>query len=221
MSAVGAGRPSNVAASACTRRAPSKGKRRARGAELLGHHGFLRIREHAGRRGIEQGREFGIRRRWLDGIAEADVDLHCNAGTVHGCREADADAALVRCPANRGGGHVARVKGDAVVNGNTAYVLQCWHNVVGIGAAVGGEVDVLGLAMERLVPESEEHGALENEAPAVRGAPKTEEESLDGVSPEEKLKVLAGPPAPSEQPRADGCSDVLERTRRHDRTAST
>ena len=64
-------------------------------------------------------------------------------------------------------------------------------------------------------------GALEHETAVIGGATETEEESLDGVPPEERLKVLAGLPTRSEQSRANRRADVLESTFRHDRTAST
>ena len=157
----------------------------------------------------------------MDRVAEADVDLHGNAGHVDGGREPDADAALIGCAANPADGHVVGAEDDAVGGGNAAHVLQRRHDVVGSAGALSGEIDVLGWPVERFVPEHEEHGALEHETAAVGGTAETEEESLDGVPPEERLKVLAGLPTPSEQSRADRRADVPEWTFRHDRTAST
>ena len=48
----------------------------------------------------------------------------------------------------------------------------------------------------------------------------TEKESFDHVPPQEKLKILAGFVAASEQPVPDGRRDVFEMASRHDRIAS-
>jgi hypothetical protein len=84
------------------------------GLELLGDGGPRLVRAQARPRRIEQARTVERRRRWLHGVADADVHLNAKTGGTEKRDKDDAPAAVVVVVTDGSDAESRQVEGQAV-----------------------------------------------------------------------------------------------------------
>ena len=184
------------------------------GLELLGGHGFSRVRVEGGRRLIEKDGIFELQGSGGHGVSETDIDLDRDDGGSEFGRVADAKSAMGAVLAERCREDVFGIEAQSVVRDRlSADIANCLEEGRRLTVSKGEQVEVAGRSERILEPGGVEHGALEDEELLVRRDTEAKEKPFKGISGQHALEIGLLLPGEVLQPRAYGSGDIPRFTR--------
>ncbi len=177
--------------------------------ELLGDDCFWGIRADAGSGRVEKHGIVGFDGARLDRVAEADVELHADAHLTQPSLESDAQAAVLRCVADRFGAEGLHGEGHAVVgNLDLTDVADAVPDRCIVRVSVTREVEVARGPVCGTAPDREEHRPLEDERVAMGRDAEPVQEALRRVALNGELRIFSALPGSVQQAPVNGGGPV-------------